>query len=703
VKVIYRFGPLEFDPAAGELRRAGETLEAQPKVLAALEVFLAAPGRLLTRDELLDRLWPGLHVGEEALTQTIRKLRLLLGDDAEAPRYLQTAVKRGYRFIAPVERIEVAEPKPSQVSEASSAPPLPNSDAPARSRRRRTALAAVALGVGLAALLMVAFREREPAGSARLWAAEPRRLTSSPRLEIQPAISPDGELVAFSAASDEAAAPGELDLWVMAVAGGDALRLTATPLDEWGARFRRDGREILFLRGAPGDYDAELRAIPSFGGVERRLATAAGSADWSADGAEIALARHAGEEYEIVRRRLADGAERRIASTAEPPHALVWSPDGGKLAYLAGRRHWVVDAEGGEPGAVAPGATADRGLAWLGDRALLSTASWSGLDRRLARLPLDGAPEALLRRVAGATEPSIAAAGDTLVFVSESKQREIWRLAPDGTTATTLAAPSTVEGFDVDAAGSALVLLDWDPTPGRTPLVGQRLGAAGSENLGEGLCPALSPDGARLATLDPRPEARGLYLVDLATGARRRLVGDAGPAGAIEENLHRCPSFSPDGRQLAVELLAEDGSAALAVVDLESGAARAIATGRHGRAAWSPDGGRLAYCSNADGSDRKVRTYDLATQRESPLPIDCPFRAGPVWDRDGVLWVLVDQKTRPTLVGYRAGARELHRLPLALPIDPSFWGVFEVRRTADGAWWVLVERYTSDLFLLAER
>ncbi len=701
---VYRTGPFAYDAAERELRRDGIRLEAQPKVLAALELFLAAPGRLHTREELLDRLWPGLHVGEEALTQTIRKLRLLLGDDAAEPRYLQTVLKGGYRFVAPVERLEVSTPSPAGPAHPPLPPARPSGKAspPRSATGQRRLLTGAALGVAAVALLALALARRGESPPSSLWTAEPRRLTSTPRLEIQPAISPDGALVAYSAAADDATPPGELDLWLLAVTGGEPLRLTATPLDEWGARFRRDGREILFLRGSPGDYDTELRAIPVFGGSERRLAPAAGSADWSPDGSELALARHAGDGYEIVRRRIDDGGERRLATLAEAPHALVWSPDGRRLAFLAGRRHWVLDAHGGAPRSVAPETSAERGLAWDGNEALLSNVASPGRDRRIARLPLSGEPETVLQAFAGATEPSVAAQGGALVFLGESKQREIWRLDADGSAATARAAPSTVEGFDLDLAGDVLVLLDWDPTPGRTPLVAQRLSTGEIENLGEGLCPALSPDGTLLATFDPRPGERGLFLHDLRTGARRRLVADAGPPGRLEENLHRCPSFSPDGRSVAAELLAEDGSASLAVIEVHDGSVRRLAAGRFGRPAWSPEGRRLAVCPLADGAERRVRLVDVAAPAPTTLPIECPFRAGPIWDAEGTLWILVDQKASPALAGFTAAGREIARVPLGLPIDPSFWGVFDVRRTAAGAWWVLVERYTSDLFLLAD-
>ncbi|MCH9681032.1 MAG: winged helix-turn-helix domain-containing protein, partial [Deltaproteobacteria bacterium] len=77
----------------------------QPKVYGALLLFLARPGHLLSRRDLLDALWQDVVVNEEAITQTLRKLRRALGDDSKAPRFIETVPKRGYRFIATIETI----------------------------------------------------------------------------------------------------------------------------------------------------------------------------------------------------------------------------------------------------------------------------------------------------------------------------------------------------------------------------------------------------------------------------------------------------------------------------------------------------------------------------------------------------------------------------------------------------------------------
>ena len=97
------------DPAANELRRAGETVRIEPKAMEVLMLLAEHGDRVVSREELLKAVWPGVVVGDEALTQSIIKLRRALGDDPRAPSYIETIPKRGYRLIAPVVKSENIE------------------------------------------------------------------------------------------------------------------------------------------------------------------------------------------------------------------------------------------------------------------------------------------------------------------------------------------------------------------------------------------------------------------------------------------------------------------------------------------------------------------------------------------------------------------------------------------------------------------
>lgn len=93
-------GPFSATRASGELAGPGGVQRLEPKVMDLLCLLADAPGRVWSRDELLAALWPGLVVGEDNLARTVFKLRQALGDDARAPRYIETIARRGYRWIA---------------------------------------------------------------------------------------------------------------------------------------------------------------------------------------------------------------------------------------------------------------------------------------------------------------------------------------------------------------------------------------------------------------------------------------------------------------------------------------------------------------------------------------------------------------------------------------------------------------------------
>ena len=98
----YQFGPFRFDRVTYQVARGAEIVTLTPKLLDLLVYLLERPATLVTKEELLDALWPGANVTENALAQAISELRQGLGDEASAPQFIRTVARRGYRFIAPV-------------------------------------------------------------------------------------------------------------------------------------------------------------------------------------------------------------------------------------------------------------------------------------------------------------------------------------------------------------------------------------------------------------------------------------------------------------------------------------------------------------------------------------------------------------------------------------------------------------------------
>ncbi len=121
----YRFGIFEIDLASGELRRQGLRVKLNAQPFQVLCMLLARPGELLTRDEISKELWPeGTFVDyEHGLNSAINRIREALGDTAGNPRFVETLARRGYRFVAPVERII---PEPIHQPAAAAASPTPS-------------------------------------------------------------------------------------------------------------------------------------------------------------------------------------------------------------------------------------------------------------------------------------------------------------------------------------------------------------------------------------------------------------------------------------------------------------------------------------------------------------------------------------------------------------------------------------------------
>jgi cholera toxin transcriptional activator len=109
----YRFGVFEVDSTTGELRRKGVRVKLHSQPFQVLFMLLERPGEMLTREEICRELWPdGTFVDyEHGVNSAVNRLRDALGDKASNPRFIETLPRRGYRFLAPVERITLEEEK----------------------------------------------------------------------------------------------------------------------------------------------------------------------------------------------------------------------------------------------------------------------------------------------------------------------------------------------------------------------------------------------------------------------------------------------------------------------------------------------------------------------------------------------------------------------------------------------------------------
>src|SRR5689334_4164979 len=102
----YRFGDFIVDTDQKLLLRQDKELPLTPKLFETLLILVENSGRIVQKEQFMERLWPHTFVEEANLTSNIRQLRKSLGDNAREPHYIETVTKRGYRFIANVQRVE---------------------------------------------------------------------------------------------------------------------------------------------------------------------------------------------------------------------------------------------------------------------------------------------------------------------------------------------------------------------------------------------------------------------------------------------------------------------------------------------------------------------------------------------------------------------------------------------------------------------
>lgn len=159
---VLKFGVFEVDLGTGELRKAGMRQKLAGQPFQVLQLLLERPQEIVTREELQHRIWPkDTFVDYDlALKKAINRLREVLGDSADSPRFIETIPRRGYRFIAPL----------AGNGAASTVVELPTEAVATDTRRsRRTLRVGIALGLGIAGLLLALFGMAPEQFRRRIW------------------------------------------------------------------------------------------------------------------------------------------------------------------------------------------------------------------------------------------------------------------------------------------------------------------------------------------------------------------------------------------------------------------------------------------------------------------------------------------------------------------------------------------------------
>ena len=589
-KRLLRFGVFELDLEVGELRKSGVRVKLQDQPFHVLVYLLQRPGQVVTREDLQKALWPsGTFVDfDHGLYSAINKIREVLGDSTDSPRFIETLPRRGYRFLAPVDGLP-----PSAAAAA------PN---PLISKSRRWSFAAAPFAAACAVVFVwLAVRQTQSQPQYRL-----TQLTRDAGLSIDPALSPDGKLLAF--ASDRAG-EGNLDIWVKHVAGGEPIRLTTHPGNDRNPSFSPGGGEVVFR--SDRDYGG-IYVVPALGGQERLLAAGGYFPRYSPDGQSVVYST--GDlvtESALAVVPSVGGEPKEIRTGLGWASVPVWSPDGGNVLF-AGHLE-------GPPSAVSH---SQAHVDWWVVAAAGGRAAPIGADRALRQA---GIQQVVLPTVATGYfhPPQWTPEGDFLIFSGSSGDApNLWRVRADRagrrlhgepqrlTGGTAELQPSVAAGgrvaFSTLERSSDLWALPLDANHGKTLGQPQRI----THDLAADGFPTVSADGRKLAFTSNRGGHMDVWIRELGASRQYPLT----PSTADKDRAQRA-HLSPDGSRVAYSR-PEGGKVPIYLVASGGGPEEKVCEDCGIVLAWSSDGRRLLYWY---GNPNREAIFELATGKRQDV------------------------------------------------------------------------------------
>jgi Tol biopolymer transport system component/DNA-binding winged helix-turn-helix (wHTH) protein len=574
----FAFGPFVADTVTRRLWRDGHPVPITAKTFDVLVVLLEHRDRLVTKDELLDRVWPDTAVQENNLARQVSSLRRALGQHPDEADYILTIPGQGYRFVATAQEIselpggvrDLNGAHHPVVTEADNIDDLRGDDEPAgpppvtivpdtpptepsSATKRRWSLAAM---VGIAVLLIAwgfatRFLHRTDARPEARQTLQ-RVTFDDATLSRDASWSPDGQWIVF--VSDRG---GQTDLWKQRIGDPDPERLTISEASESQPQWSPDGRSIVFRSEREG---GGLFIIPATGGAERMISNFGYEPRWSPDSTRVLFKRS------VI---LPDLPTIYVVGIDDrPPQPLrpdvlaqfrslqaSWHPDGRRVSVWGtgqdGQARFLnvpLDAADVTPATISSSVHTNlagitpRRFVWAPSRKFIFFEGLAGDTNNVWRITTDPSTGALtdgpVRLTTGTGRESgvaLSADGNRIVFTSSTSRTRLW-------------------AFPLDRRSGRLA---GDPRP-------ITRGTTGEVDFDA------KPDGSKVAYRAVRAGRNELWERSLDEGRERLLLSS--PDGKLMK-----PRWSPDGAKLAfLRCGQEGGPPVLAVLNADGSGERAL-------------------------------------------------------------------------------------------------------------------------------
>jgi Tol biopolymer transport system component/DNA-binding winged helix-turn-helix (wHTH) protein len=574
-----KFGSFVVDLHTHEVCKDGTRIKLIGQPFDILAVLLSKPGELVTREQLRARLWPGDTFVDfnHGLNAAVNKLRETLCDSADSPRFVETLPRRGYRFIAVVEKLD--EPDELQ--------PEPSSGADAK--------ATIAAASGNAAK-----QQQAPvARRAKFWS---------------PLAGAAALLLIFVGAGIRAKIGGSREAGAELVIPAPHLRpFTDADEDAGQPAFSPDGNRLAFVREGRGEDDSGIFVKPVGGVQETQLTKNIHDRypAWSPDGETIAFAREE-RSFTFFTVPAEGGAERKLDTQGVEPKRgeLDWSPNRKWIAFNGGQALFLLAPQGAPPRQLTnpPPSAEDRAPSFArdGKRVLFVRSRGSGFPEEIRTIAVDGGEETLVTSITARVRgiPRWAADERSIIFSSNFGGKPgLWRVSTmtkdspiqinDSAASPAIAGNRDLLAYERGSHGLNIWQLDVSPGTSAKKEDEQRILVPLTGQTDQGPGPQFSPDGRKLAFMSDRSGTMEIWVSE-ADGSNAKQLTSIGNAGT--------PRWSPDGKAITFDATRKNG-ASIYTVSLEGGETRLVTADdfENRCPSWSRDGKWIYFASARAG------------------------------------------------------------------------------------------------------
>jgi len=598
------FGPFRLNTEYNRLYRNERNIPLPRKRFDILLLLVQNPGRLLTKNEIIERIWPDQFIEENNLTQHIYLLRQSIEDDPRYPRYIITVPGKGYMFQGTVEERQPGAALPDdaagQASATSLNPTRPDdlavsgiapSALPTSPQRWRIALLILVL-LGLLGLggWMVTTRENRGRHQQHINPLSiPLQTLTGFKKSL--AFSPDGKMLAFTSENEQS---NKTDLYIRMISGGESIRLTNSPENELDLAWSPQGDRLAFLRwpeGAGADREKyQVVIIPTLGGPEQILTTVEGGLDWSPDGRYLAISDNISPTSAVgIFLVSLDNQTRRNIS--RPPSGLNifdnlprFDRTGQWLAFVRWESGvngdiFITNLQNGEMKQLTFDKHAISDLRFAEDNQTIVFVSNRNGNHRLWEIPVTGGTPSLVTGITDEVQKiTISPLNGHIAF-------------------TQLTNDTATEIVPINRAGGA-------PAPLRPPCF---INSSRRDDT-----PRFSPDGEQIAFISTRTGKDEIWVARADCSQPRQLT-------YIGEDGVGSPRWSPDGRKLIFDHHI-NGQSEISMVEISSSIVTRLTNDPlpNFLPSWSSDGLAFYYCSTMTGREEIWKKY---LDRDKPIQI----------------------------------------------------------------------------------